>query len=80
MHSLIYSASPKYVMMIPVEPRSNFGQVSERKVGANKDREHPRRTGCLNLLKWQRCTLKIFLRAHSVSKLNKILCGIKGHF
>lgn len=53
-HSLIYSASPKYVMMILVKsPEAILAKSQERKVGANKDRKHPRRKGILNLLKWQ---------------------------
>lgn len=39
MHSLIYKASPKYVMMILVEsPEAILAKSQERKVGANKDR------------------------------------------
>lgn len=80
MHSLIYGVSPKYVMVLVKSPGAILAKAQERKVGANKDRRHPRRRGILNLLKWQRCTFKIFLRAFSISKLNKILCGIKSHF
>lgn len=80
MHSLIYSASPKHVMIILVKsPEAIMAKSQERKVGANKDCKHPRRRGILNLLKWQRCTFKTFLRAYLVSKLRKILCGIESH-
>lgn len=49
MHSLIYSAGPKCVMMISSKsPEAISVGERERKADSDKDHKHPRLTGPLN--------------------------------
>ena len=53
MHSLIYKASPKYVMMISSKSPEAISVKAqrERKADSDKDHKHPRLMGYLNPLK-----------------------------